>query len=154
MVFERNFKLIDRKFKELLLPTIGVTLAGNFAILVDAFLISFILGADYLSVVECVEPIALFSTVVFWTIGIGGAVSCSVARASFDEKRSNELFTVAIGSGIIISVAIMVISFLFFDSLLQLLCSSAALRPLVGQYLRFVLLMFPFATSMVIIVFY
>lgn len=58
MKYERNFDLINRKFRELLLPTIAVSIAGNFAILIDAFLISFILGSSYLAVVQSIEPFA------------------------------------------------------------------------------------------------
>lgn len=154
MVYERNFNLIERKFRELLFPTIANTITGNFAVLVDAFLISLILGSNYLSVVQCVEPLILLFVVINWTLGIGGDILSSVARTSFDDKKSNEIFTIALISGIIMSVAMMALSLLFYDSILQFLCSSATLRPLVGQYLIYLLISMPFVTYMVILAFF
>ena len=75
MKYERNFDLINRKFRELLLPTIAVSIAGNFAILIDAFLISFILGSSYLAVVQSIESFACIVGLFYWMIGMGGAVS-------------------------------------------------------------------------------
>ena len=72
MKYERNFDLINRKFRELLLPTIAVSIAGNFAILIDAFLISFILGSSYLAVVQSIEPFACIVGLFYWMIGMGG----------------------------------------------------------------------------------
>ena len=67
MAYERNYDLLNSKFRELLIPTISTSIAGNIAILIDAFLISFILGSDYLSVVQCVEPFVLLITVLYCT---------------------------------------------------------------------------------------
>ena len=40
MVYERNFDLLNGKFRELFFPTLFTSIAGNFAVLIDAFFIS------------------------------------------------------------------------------------------------------------------
>ena len=106
MAYERNYDLINRKFKELFFPTMGVVVAGNFAILIDAILISLILGPNYLSVIQCVEPFALFFTVIYWMIGMGGSILCSIAKAEFDDEKGNALFTVSLLSVVALSLTI------------------------------------------------
>lgn len=135
MKYERNFDLINRKFKELLIPTMAVSIAGNFAILADAFLISFIMGSEYLAVVQSIEPFALLVCVVYWMIGLGGSVLCSIAKADFDDGKANTIFTVALLSNVIIGLAIAVSCLLFSHEFTQILCHSPPLMPFVQQYL-------------------
>ena len=50
MTYERNFNLMNRKFRELFFTTLITSIAGNFAVPVDAFFISMFMGSVYLSV--------------------------------------------------------------------------------------------------------
>lgn len=144
MEYERNFKLINRKFIELLFPTIAVSIAGNFAVLIDAFLISCILGSSYLSVVQSVQPVVLVMSVLYWMIGIGGSIVCSIAKSDFNDEKGNMIFTVSLVSAVLIglSLAISILSFPDFFS--QIVCNSAELRPFVNQYLIFFGIGLPF----------
>lgn len=152
--YERNFKLINRKFRELLLPTIAVSIAGNFSILVDAFLISMILGPQYLSVIQSVEPIVLLVGVIYWMIGLGGSILCSVAKADFDDEKANMIFTVSLISAVVIGT-ILTISVLFFpDVFSQIFCGSAELRPLVSQYLVLSAIGVPFLCYMACVAYF
>ena len=150
MIYERNFKLLNSKFREMLIPTISTSVAANIVILIDAFLISLILGAEYLSVIQCIEPIFILITALYWMVALGGSVLCSMAKADFDDKQGNELFTVSVISVTAISLIITVVALLFSDSLVQLLCSSVSLRPFVSQYLNLFLIGMPFLSYMVV----
>ena len=55
MTYERNFDLLNSKFKEMFFPTLFASIAGNFAILLDAFIISLFMGAMNLSKPEMKE---------------------------------------------------------------------------------------------------
>lgn len=154
MAYERNYDLLNSKFRELLIPTISTSIAGNIAILIDAFLISFILGSDYLSVVQCVEPFVLLITVLYWIFALGGSVLCSIAKADFNDTEGNELFTVSLISVTIITLIITVLSLLFADSIVQILCSSLSLRPLVSQYFTLYLIGMPFLSYMVVMAYF
>ena len=144
MKYERNFNLINRKFRELLIPTMAISIAGNFAILADALLVSFILGSEYLAVIQTIEPLTLFLCVVYWMIGLGGSILCSIAKADFDDEKANTIFTVALLSNIIIGVLFMISCFIFGDAYTEILCQFAALQSLVKQYLLLYAIGMPF----------
>ena len=134
MDYARNYDLLNSKFKELLLPTLLTSIAGNFAIIIDAFFISLFMGPTFLSVVQTMEPFVCFINTVYWLIGFGGSILCNIARAEFDKKKSNELFSVSIIGIVLISIVITILSFIFQDMIIQFLCHSPNLKQYVAQY--------------------
>ena len=149
MTYERNFNLLNNKFRELFFPTLIASIAGNFAILADAFFISLFMGSTYLSVVQSIEPLAAFVNVVYWLIGLGGSILCTMAKAEFDDDKANTIFTISIIAVLVIGVMITVSGFLFPDLYMKMLSSSAELRPLVSQYFFLYLLGIPFTCFMI-----
>ena len=134
MTYERKFDLLNRKFRELFFPTLLISIAGNFEVVMDAFFISMFMGTMYLSVVQSIEPFVAFINVIYWLIGLGGSILCTMARAEFNEKKGNAYFTISI-IGIIIIGLIMTLSTIIFQGpYIELLCQSKQLRPLVTQY--------------------
>ena len=154
MEYERNFKLINRKFLELLFPTIAVSIAGNFSILVDAFLISLILGSQYLAVIQSIQPLVLLVAVIYWMIGLGGSIACSIAKADFDDEKANTIFTVSLVSVVVISLILVVFVLLFPDLFSQIFCSSDQLRPFVSQYLVLYIIGVPFLAYMACVAYF
>ena len=134
MTYERNFNLLNSKFRELFFPTLITSIAGNFAVLVDAFFISMFMGSVYLSVVQSIEPFVAFINVVYWLIGLGGSIVCTMARAEFDEERSNSYFTIAIIGIIIIGLLITLTTIVFQNEYVNLLCHSPQFKQFVTQY--------------------
>lgn len=134
MTYERNFDLLNRKFRELFFPTLMVSIAGNFAMLVDAFFISMFMGSMYLSVVQSIEPFVSFINVIYWLIGLGGSILCTMAKAEFNEKKGNAYFTISIIGIIIVGLIITLSTIIFQGPYVQLLCHSTQLKPLVTQY--------------------
>ena len=134
MTYERNFNLINSKFRELFFPTLMTSIAGNFAVLVDAFFISMFMGSLYLSVVESIEPFVAFINVIYWLIGLGGSILCTMARAEFNEEKGNAIFTIAIIGIIIIGLLITISTILFQGQYIHILCTSSQMKPFVTQY--------------------
>ena len=149
MVYERNFDLLNGKFRELFFPTLFTSIAGNFAVLIDAFFISMFMGSMYLSVVQSVEPFVAFINVVYWLIGLGGSVICTMAKAEFDEERSNAYFTISIIGIIIIGLIITLSTIVFQNQFVDLLCHSAQMRQFVAQYFYYYALGIVFECYMV-----
>lgn len=147
-MYNRNYELISRKFREFLLPTFFTSMAGNISIFIDAILVSFFIGAINLSVMQIIEPVSTFLNLIYWMIGLGGSLVCSISKAEFDEKRSNGLFSSAIIGMIAISIIIAAFSLIFSDNILLILCASNELRPLVGQYFHYYILGIPFLCYM------
>ena len=149
MTYERNFDLLNRKFRELFFPTLMVSIAGNFAVLVDAFFISMFMGSLYLSVVQSIEPFVAFINVIYWLIGLGGSILCTMAKAEFNEKKGNAYFTISIIGIIIVGLIITLSTIIFQTSYVQILCHSAQLKPLVTQYFYYYALGIVFECYMV-----
>ena len=149
MTYGRNFNLLNSKFRELFFPTLMASIAGNFAILADAFFISLFMGSSYLSVVQSIEPLAALVNVVYWLIGLGGSILCTRAKAEFDDYKANEIFTISIIAVVLIGLLITVSGILFPDAYMQILCNSSGLRPLVYQYFFMYLLGIPFTCFMI-----
>ena len=154
MPYERRYNLLNSKFKELFFPTLLAAIAGNFAILADAFIISMLLGPMNLSVIQSIQPLAQFINMIYWLIGFGGTILATSSKANFEDKKANYIFTLSIVSIIVISLLIMVLGLLFPDSFLQVLCNSSQLRPLVYEYLKFYLLAIPFICFFVVLAYF
>ncbi|WP_458406404.1 MATE family efflux transporter [Methanobrevibacter sp.] len=154
MTYERNFDLLNRKFRELLFPTLMTSIAGNFAILVDAFFISMFLGSVYLSVVQSIEPFVAFINVIYWLIGLGGSILCTMARAEFNENKGNAYFTVSIIGIVIVGLIITLSTLIFQNQYIHLLCHSAQFKPLITQYFYYYALGIVFECYMVCLAYF
>lgn len=154
MTHERNFRLLNKKFRELFFPTLLASIAGNFAILVDALIVSILLGSLNLSVIQSIEPIAQLLNMVYWLIGFGGSILATTARARFDKAQANSLFTVSLISITVIGLIIAVLGLLFPDFFTQILCNSNELRPLVKDYFLIYIIVSPFMCFLIVLAYF
>ncbi|MDO5811178.1 MAG: MATE family efflux transporter, partial [Methanobrevibacter sp.] len=148
-MYERNYELLRSKFTEFFLPTLFTSMAGNICLFVDGLIVSFLLGAANLSAIQIVAPIITFVNLIYWMIGLGGSVLCSVAKAEFDDEKSNSYFSVAIISLLTIGIVIAIVGLIFSDSIAQFLCASQPeLIPDVTSYFRSLVIGMPFLCYM------
>ncbi|WP_407424211.1 MATE family efflux transporter [Methanobrevibacter sp.] len=154
MQYERRFNLLNSKFKELFIPTLLAAIAGNFAILADALIISAFLGPMNLSVIQSIEPLAQFVNMIYWIIGFGGTILSTSAKANFKDENANYIFTISIISITILSLLIVALGLLFPDSFLDILCNSNQLKPLVFEYFKFYLLAIPFICYFIVLAYF
>ena len=154
MTYERNYNLLNGKFKELFVPTLMASIAGNFAILADAFLISLFMGPLNLFVIQSIEPFACIVNVIYWLIGFGGSILCTHARAEFDDEKGNELFTTSLIIIVLIGLFLTVTGLLFPDFFMQILCHSDYLKPLVMQYFQLFIIGIPFLCYLTVLAYF
>ena len=150
-MYERNYQLLNNKFKEFFIPTLFTSMAGNISIFIDSIIVCFLIGVINLSVMQVIEPVSTLLNLLYWMIGLGGSLICSIAKAEFDQKKSNEIFTTSILSMIAIGIIITCLSLVFSDSILHVLCVSDSLRPMVSQFFRYYILGIPFLCYMMAI---
>ena len=144
-MYERNYNLLRSKFSEFFLPTLFTSMAGNICLFVDGLIVSFLLGAGNLSAIQIVAPVMTFINLIYWMIGLGGSVLCSVAKAEFDDEKSNSYFSVAIISLVSSGILIAVLGLIFSNSIAQFLCASQpALIPDVNAFFRALVIGVPF----------
>lgn len=148
-MYERNYDLLRAKFKEFFLPTLFTSMAGNICLFVDGLIVSFLIGAANLAPIQIVAPVITFVNLIYWMIGLGGSVLCSVAKAEFDDERSNSYFSVSIISLLTIGILIAVFGLLFSSNIAQFLCASqSSLIPEVTQYFSALIIGMPFLCYM------
>lgn len=92
------------------------------------------MGSVYLSVVQSIEPFVAFINVVYWLIGLGGSVVCTIAKAEFDDERGNAYFTISTIGIIIIGLLITLSTIVFHGQYVNLLCHSVQMKQFVTQY--------------------
>ena len=148
-MYERNYNLLRSKFKEFFLPTLFTSMAGNICLFVDGLIVTFLIGAGNLAPIQSVAPVITFVNLIYWMIGLGGSVLCSVSKAEFDDKKSNSYFSVSITSLLTIGFLITIIGVLFSNNIAQLLCiSQPELAPSVNQYFLALIIGMPFLCYM------
>lgn len=148
-MYERNYKLLRSKFGEFFFPTLFTSMAGNICLFVDGLMVSFLIGASNLAPIQIVAPVITFVNLIYWMIGLGGSVLCSVSKAEFDDEKSNSYFSVSIIALLSIGILITVIGLLFSGSISQFLCiSQPELAPAVASYFVALIIGMPFLCYM------
>ena len=148
-MYERNYNLLRSKFKEFFFPTLFTSMAGNICLFVDGLIVSFLIGAGNLAPIQSVAPVITFVNLIYWMIGLGGSVLCSVSKAEFDDEKSNSYFSVSITSLLSIGILITIFGLLFSGNISQLLClSQPELTPNVNQYFIALIIGMPFLCYM------
>ncbi len=143
-MYERNHNLINSKFKEFFFPTLLTAMAGNICIVVDSILVSFFIGVANLSAIQLVSPLITFVNLIYWMIGLGGSILCSVSKAEFDDELSNSYFSVSISSLCMIGIIITILGLVFSKDILGVLCKSQQLLPMVSSFYTAILFEIPF----------
>ena len=139
-------EIISHKFRELLLPSLLIAMALNIASVVDASFVSTFIGHNAQAALQVLEPLVLLITIFEWLFGLGGQILALNKKAEFDEDGSNHYFTTAMLATIILSILILLVCFLFKDSLINLLHPTAGALPYVNAYSVYLFICFPIAT--------
>ena len=148
-MYERNYNLLRSKFKEFFLPTLFTSMAGNICLFVDGLIVSFLIGAGNLAPIQSVAPVITFVNLIYWMIGLGGSVLCSVSKAEFDDEKSNSYFSTSIISLLSIGMLITIVGLLFSGNISQLLCiSQPGLAHDVNMYFIALIMGMPFLCYM------
>ena len=119
-------------------------MAGNICLVVDSILVSFFVGVANLSAIQLVSPLLTFVNLIYWMIGLGGSILCSVSKAEFDDESSNSYFSISILSLCILGIIITIVGLVFSKDILSVLCRSQQLLPMVNSFYTVILLGIPF----------
>lgn len=147
-MFERRHELLKSKFNEFFLPTLFTSMANNTCLFADSLIVSFLIGAINLSAIQLVSPVINLVNLLYWMIGLGGSVLASVAKAEFDEDKSNFYFTVALISLIALGFLIMIEGLIFSDNIISILCTAPQIKPLVKEFFTIIIIGMPFLCYM------
>ena len=107
-MYKRKYDLLASKFNEFFLPTLMTSMAGNICLFIDSIIVSFLIGAINLSAIQVASPLITFINLIYWMVGLGGSVLCSIAKSEFDEEKSNSFFSVSIMSLIVLGILVLI----------------------------------------------
>lgn len=143
-MYKRKYDLLASKFNEFFLPTLMTSMAGNICLFVDSIIVSFLIGAVNLSAIQVASPLITFINLIYWMVGLGGSVLCSIAKSEFDEEKSNSLFSVSIISLIVLGILVLILGLLTKGTLIPMLTTSKEIIPLVDEFFTVLLFGMPF----------
>lgn len=140
-------EIITHKFRELLLPTILISMALNMTAIIDSSFVATFIGHNGQAALQVLEPLIMLITIFEWLFGLGGQILSLNKKAEFDEKGSNHYFTTAMLTTIIASIIIFIVCFLFKNTIISLLNPpTAAVTPYVEAYGNYLFISFPIVT--------
>ena len=144
MQYERNNKIIKSKFWQYFFPTVMSIFASNMAVVVDALIVSALIGVDALSGLQIMFPLICFINLLCWMIGLGGSLICASAKARFDEDEANKIFTTSVISILILGIIITAIGLMFPETIIRFLSNSAHINTYALDYFKMYILGVPF----------
>lgn len=139
-------RIIDSKFKEILLPTILIAMTLNLSGIVDSIFVAQFIGHNGQAALQIFEPFIMLVTIFEWLFGLGGQILALNKKAEFDEEGSNHYFTVSVLATVLISVILLAICFAFKNTLIAGLHPTPDVVPLAHNYGTFLFISFPLAT--------
>ncbi len=135
-MYERSGALLERKFKEYLLPTVLTTVAVSLATVVDSIIVGNLLGETALSAVGLSSPIIYILNAVYLLFAVGGVTCASIARGRREAGLSNKIFSLTFAVGIGVMLALLAVLLLFMRPIAGALAQGdAALTELTWAYL-------------------
>ncbi len=103
-MFERNAKLINKKFYQYLIPSVLTIFAMQIASLFDGIIVGNFLGNDALSATSLVMPILYIVQTPGLALGVGGAIVVGILLGKRDLKKANKAFSACFVYGTIIAL--------------------------------------------------
>ncbi|MCR5495205.1 MAG: hypothetical protein K6F15_06160 [Treponema sp.] len=151
MTKELKFNLITRKYKELFLPNITITMANNLAAFVDTIMISLFLGVSRMPTIQLCFPVLAFMNFFQTMFGIGGSLLAANAQADYKKDKGNRIFTISICAVFGIGCLGALAGTLFRFWIIPLICSNPDLINDVSDYFSILVLGFPLMCFLVTI---
>lgn len=139
----RNCYLIDKALRHFLIASVLTSAATQLAVMVDAIIVSHIVGPDALSAVNVSSPVITIVVALSLLLGSGASVLAAKYIGNQQMQSVSHVFTVAICSVTVVSLVLAVILGFSTDWIVSLICSNEQIAPYVSSYLSFFLVAGP-----------
>lgn len=144
-------KIINHKFREILFPTLLIVMTINLTSMADLVFVANFIGHNGQAALQVFEPLVMLTTIFEWLFGLGGQILSLNKKAEFDDVGSNHYFTVALLTTLVLSIMILLICFIFKDSVIAILNPTSEIVPYVNDYATFAFISFPIATLLAVL---
>ncbi len=145
-MFERNAKLINRKFYQYLIPSILTIFAMQFASLLDGIIVGNLLGGQALTATGLVMPILYIIQMPGFALGVGGSIVVGNLLGKRDLAKANKAFSACIIYGMLVSIALAALAPLISGPIASLFSSDENIVELGRQYIFIYLVTDPLIT--------
>lgn len=131
---KRNSFLINKAFNKYLWASVMTVAATQVSGIVDATLVGNFVSAEGLAAVNINKPLiqALYSITILYLAG--GTMLTGMAIGNGDRPKANRIFTADILTSLILGIIATALGLCYFDDIVNLLCGSVSLRPLVKDF--------------------
>ena len=145
--FERSNKLLTKKMRQYLVPTMVTMAALSLNEFSDSMIVSVLLDSQALAIVNLGLPVMLCMAAVYALLGNGGATLYAICIGKRDIDTAGKIFRVSFLTGLISGLLFLILGILFLEPLAGILCKDATLLPMFKSYLRALLISAPFLTT-------
>lgn len=109
-MFERNSKLINKKFIQYLIPSILTIFAMQFASLLDGIIVGNLIGNDALTATSMVLPVLYIIQMPALALGVGGSIVVGGLLGKRNLDKANKAFSSCFIYGVGISLIFAIIA--------------------------------------------
>ncbi|MBR0146263.1 MAG: hypothetical protein IJM25_06335 [Eubacterium sp.] len=131
-------KILNRKFYQYLFPTVLCVMATSLNEFVDSIIVSRMLGAEAMSLVNLGAPVMLAFAMLYVLLGVGGSAVYAVYAGRMEKKKADGIFTLTMIVSAVLIAIIILFGLFFTEPLAGMMCKSEDMLPQFVSYLRIV----------------
>ncbi|MFI3287211.1 MAG: MATE family efflux transporter [Rikenellaceae bacterium] len=140
---KRSPYLINKAFSGFLVAAILATASSNLAVIIDGIIVGRLLGASQLAAINLTMPLMQFIFTLVLLVSVGSSMLAARAIGGGRASVANHYFSGALLLGAALGIVLIGVGAVATDTVSSVLCSEEGLRPLVGAYLKPILLFAP-----------
>ena len=127
-------KILMKKYKQYLLPSILTSLALALNEFVDCMLVSNLLGSDALAIANIGCPVILLIAACYVLLGNGGSILYAICLGRWDKETAGKVFRLSLILSAVGGVLFFAIGMLFKGTFTEILCADKELLPTFQSY--------------------
>lgn len=144
-MYERDGKLVQKKFREYLIPTLLTSMAVSLSSVIDSIIVGKLLGDSALAAVSLSMPVIYCMNMIFMLFGVGGLTCAVIAKGRRLNRESDMFFTLSLVLGLFAMLAFWIMTRLLLTPITTALTAGdAEMQMLTAAYLAPLLLTAPF----------
>ena len=111
-MLKRNAKLLNRKIRQYLVPTVLMVFAMQFGSLLDGILVGNMVSGEALTASSLVMPVLFIIQLPGFALGTGGSIIVGKYLGRREMDKANKAFSVCITAGMLCSFVFLILSFI------------------------------------------
>ena len=144
--------LIDKKFRQLLIPNLLMVFAASISEFVDAFIVARLLGSTAMAIVNLASPVLFVMMTVSALLGVGGSTVYTSLIGNHKNDEASKAYTITVIVSLAIMTLIAAAMLGLFNPIVNTLCrSQEELRTMAVDYIYVLILSLPLLSVVTVI---